>query len=75
MDKTLNNSKLEPEIGDIVKIICVKAGGMNKEVIGRLEGYQTNDFGIYIKLTNNQPIFADSVKHWEILRETKKEGE
>lgn len=34
----------EPQIGNIVKIICFSAGGVEKEVIGRLEGYQSNEF-------------------------------
>ncbi len=72
MDKASNNNKKEPEIGDIIKIIYVERHGVSNEAIGRLEGYQTNDFGIYIKLINNQPIFANSIKDWEILKEISK---
>lgn len=59
----------EPQIGNIVKIICFSAGGVEKEVIGRLEGYQSNEFGQYIKLKEHQAIYAPSIIKWEILHE------
>ena len=58
----------EPSIGEIVKIICIN-NNIEEEIIGRLEGYQHNDFGQYIKLRGHSAIFAPSIQSWEILNE------
>lgn len=60
--------KKEPKIGDIIRIIYVSFGRIEKETIGKIEGYETNDFGIYLKLLNQAPIFMESIKDWEILK-------
>ena len=60
--------KKEPQIGDIIRIIYTSFGGINKETVGKIEGYETKDFGIYLKLLNQAPIFMKSIKDWEILK-------
>ena len=60
--------KKEPKIGDIIRIIYVSFGGINKETVGKIEGYETNDFGIYLKLFNQAPIYMESIRDWEILK-------
>ncbi len=57
---------IEPKIGDIVKIIFQTRQG-DQEIIGYLEGYQKNDFGDYVKIKNQKPIFFKSIKNWQIL--------
>lgn len=63
MTKTIHK---EPEIGDIVRIVCISSG-RRVEMFGRIEGYQTNDFGIYVKISGQTPIFMKSIMEWEIL--------
>ena len=36
-------------------------------MFGRVEGYQTNDFGIYVKISGQAPVFMKSIMEWEIL--------
>lgn len=60
--------KKEPQIGDIIRIIYTSFGGINKETVGKIENYKTNDFGIYLKLLNQAPIFMESIRDWEILK-------
>jgi hypothetical protein len=60
--------KKEPKIGDIIRIIYTSFGKIEKETIGKIEGYETKDFGIYLKLLNQAPIFMESIRDWEILK-------
>ena len=57
---------IEPKIKDVIKIIFATHGG-DKEIIGYLEGYLKNDFGDYVKIKNQKPIFIHSIKNWQIL--------
>lgn len=59
----------KPQINDILKIICAGSDGVDEEIIGRLEGYQSNEFGQYIKLKEHQAIYVPSIIKWEILHE------
>ena len=60
--------KKEPKIGDIIRIIYTSFGRIEKETIGKIEGYETKDFGIYLKLFNQAPIYMESIRDWEILK-------
>lgn len=60
--------KKEPKIGDIIRIIYTSFGGINKETVGKIEGYETKNFGIYLKLLNQAPIYMESIRDWEILK-------
>lgn len=60
----------KPEIGDIIKIIYAGSSGQNKEIIGRLQGYQRDMMGeVYVKLKGEKhAIYSESIKDWEIIR-------
>ncbi len=62
----MTTEKKEPKIGDIVRIVCISSG-RRVEMFGRIEGYQTNDFGIYVKISGQAPVFMKSIMEWEIL--------
>jgi hypothetical protein len=59
----------KPQIGDIIKIIYAGSSGENKEIIGRLKGYQRDMMGeVYVKLKGEKyPIYFESIKDWEII--------
>lgn len=60
----------KPEIGDIIKIVFAGSSGEEKEIIGRLEGYQRDMMGeVYVKLKGEKhAIYFESIKDWEIIR-------
>jgi hypothetical protein len=58
----------KPEIGDIIKIVLAGSSGQDKEIIGRLKGYQYDRMaGEYVKLKGEKPIYSESIKDWEII--------
>jgi hypothetical protein len=60
----------QPEIGDIIKIIYAGSSGQEKEIIGRLQGYQDDMMAEkYVKLKGEKyAIYSESIKDWEIIR-------
>ena len=60
----------KPEIGDIIKIIYAGSSGEEKEIIGRLQGYQRDMMGeVYVKLKGEKyAIYSESIINWEIIR-------
>jgi hypothetical protein len=59
----------KPQIGDIIKIVLAGSSGQDKEIIGRLEGYQNDKMaGVYVKLKGEKyPIYSESIIDWEII--------
>jgi hypothetical protein len=60
----------KPQIGDIIKIIYAGSSGEEKEIIGKLEGYQRDMMGeVYVKLKGKKKaIYSVSIINWEIVR-------
>jgi len=60
----------KPEIGDIIKIVFAGSSGEEKEIIGRLKGYQRDMMGeVYVKLKGEKhAIFSESIINWKIIR-------
>jgi hypothetical protein len=59
----------KPEIGDIIKIVFAGSSGEEKEIIGRLQGYQHDMMaGVYVKLKGEKnAVFSESIINWEII--------
>ena len=65
--------KTQPEIGDMLKIKCATSSG-SKQVIGKLQGYQSSVLSKYeigenqyVKLKGHKAIYMPSIIDWEIL--------